>query len=88
MFWPLPCSGFLLSPGFNINEDGKYSLREGLCALLGAVALCSNTLNLFSEDEAEVHLRWQSRDWNPGLANLNDKPTQPGDFQQTLSHAH
>lgn len=49
--------------------------------MLGAVALYSNTLNLFSEEEAEVHLRWQSRDWNPGLANLNDKPTQPGDFQ-------
>lgn len=30
MFWPLPCSGFLLSPGFNIiNEDGKHSLEKG-----------------------------------------------------------
>lgn len=56
--------------------------------MLGAVVLCSNPLNLFSGEEAEVHLRWQSRDWNPGLDNLMICLQTLGISKQPLSHAH
>ena len=73
-----PLQWFPPQPRFRSHQGWQALFREGLCALLGAVALGGDVLTLFSEEEAEVHVRWQSRDGNPGWpASIVCLPTHP-----------